>query len=261
MLGVLAIDACESRGEIEAKAVDTHFLDPVAQAVHHHAQHIRMAQLERVPRAREIAVVPLRPGHQIVIGLVVDSPEAEGRPQLVAFGSMVLDNVEDDFDAGVVHLLYEGLKCTETFCSQIFGMRCKKTDGIVAPIIAQAALDQMAVLDERMDRQELDCGNAEVAQISHNRCRREASKRAAHGVPNLRMAHREPLGVHLVDDGFVPRALIRPPSPGKGRVDHLAFRNERRTVAIVEGQILRVVAHPVTKQGVAHSSALTSALA
>src|SRR5271166_2872030 len=74
MLGVLAIDARESRGEVEAETVDTHFLFPVAQAVHYHAQHIRMAELEGVTRAGEIAVVPLRPGLQTVIGLVVDSP-------------------------------------------------------------------------------------------------------------------------------------------------------------------------------------------
>jgi len=44
MLGVLAIDARESRSEVEAEAVDTHFLVPVAQAVHYHAQHIRMTK-------------------------------------------------------------------------------------------------------------------------------------------------------------------------------------------------------------------------
>ena len=179
-----------------------------------------------------------------------NSPKAEGRPQLVAFGSVVVDNVEDDLDAGVVHLLYERLEPAEPLCSQIFGMRREEPDRVIAPIIAQAALDQMAVLDERMDREELDRRNAEVAQICHDRCRREAGERAAHGVPDLRVAHREPLDVQFVDYGLVPRTLIRPPSPGEGRVDHPAFRNERRTVAIVEGQILRVVAHPVAEQSV-----------
>src|SRR5271165_7579807 len=113
MLAVLAIDTRESGREVEAETIDTHFLGPVAQAVHDHAQHIRMAKLERVPRAGEIAVIPLRLGHQVVIGLVVDSPKAEGRPQLVAFGSVVVDNVEDDFDAGVVYLLYERLELAE----------------------------------------------------------------------------------------------------------------------------------------------------
>src|SRR5271166_2535426 len=144
-----------------------------------------MAKLERVPGAGEIGVVPRRPGLQMVIGLVVDSPKAEGRPQLVAFGSVVVDNVEDDLDAGVVHLLYERLERAETLCSQIFGMRREKPDRVIAPIIAQAALDQVAIVDESMDREELDRRNPEVAQISHDWCRREAGERAAHGVPDV----------------------------------------------------------------------------
>src|SRR5271166_7169557 len=67
MLVVLAIDARECRGEVEAETIDTHFLAPVAQAVHYHAQHIRMARLECVSCAGEIAVVTLRPGHQGII--------------------------------------------------------------------------------------------------------------------------------------------------------------------------------------------------
>jgi hypothetical protein len=173
MLGVLAIDARESRREVEAETVDTHFLFPVAQAAHYHAQHIRMAKLECVPGAGGIGVVPRRPGLQIVIGLVVDSPKAEGRPQLVAFGSVVVDNVKDDLDARVVHLLYERLEPAEPLCSEIFGMRREEPDRVIAPIIAQAALGQIAVLDERMDREELDCRNAEVAQICRDRCRAE----------------------------------------------------------------------------------------
>src|SRR5271165_6337712 len=80
MLGVLAVDARESRREVETETIDTHFPTPVAQTVHYHAQHIGMAKLERVAGTGEIAVVPLLPGRQIVIGLVVDSPKAEGWP-------------------------------------------------------------------------------------------------------------------------------------------------------------------------------------
>ena len=108
----------------------------------------------------------------------------------------------------------------------------------------------MAVVDERMDRKELDRRNTKVAQVCHNGCRREAAKRATHSVPDLRVAHSEPFDVQFVDYSSVPRALLRPPSPGEGRIDNPAFRNERRTVPIVEGQILLVVTHPIAEQGV-----------
>jgi hypothetical protein len=49
-LGVLAIRRARVRGEVEAETVDTHFLFPVAQAVHYHLRStLGMAQLERVP--------------------------------------------------------------------------------------------------------------------------------------------------------------------------------------------------------------------
>src|SRR5271166_5367216 len=73
----------------------------------------------------------------------------------------------------------------------------------------------MSVLDERMYREELDRRNAEVVQVLHYRCRREAGERAAHRLPDLRVAHRIPLDVQFVDYGFVPRMLIWPPSQVK----------------------------------------------
>ena len=250
MFVVFAVDARESRGEVEAETIDAHFLMPVAQAVHYHAQHIRVAELERVSRAGEIAVVTLGPGHQGVVGVVVDPPKAERRSQLVAFRSVVVNHVEDDLDAGVVHLLYERFEPSEPLCSQIVGMRREESDRIISPIVAQSTIDQMAVMDERMDRQKFDRGNAEVAQISNDRWRRQAGKRAAYAVPDLWVTHRVPLDVQFVDYGFVPRMLIRPPSPGERGIDHLAFRQKRRAVAVVEGQILRIVANPVSEQGV-----------
>src|SRR5271163_2549555 len=163
---------------------------------------------------------------------------------------MVIDNVEDDLDAGIVHLLHERLESAEPLCSQIFGMRREEPDRIVSPTVAQAALDQMVVLDKRVDWEKLDGRNAEVAQICHERRRREAGECATHGITDFRVVHRISFDVQFVDDRFVPWTLIWSWPPGESRVDHLAFWNERRTVAIVEGQIRRVVANPVAEQGV-----------
>jgi hypothetical protein len=41
--------ARQRRRQVEAEAVDMHLLDPVAQAVHHHAQHHRMATFSVLP--------------------------------------------------------------------------------------------------------------------------------------------------------------------------------------------------------------------
>ena len=42
-------------------------------------------------------------------------------------------------------------------------LRREEAQRVVAPIVAQAALDQMAIVDEGMDRKQLDRGHAELA--------------------------------------------------------------------------------------------------
>ena len=60
------LDAGERGREIEAEAVDPHLLDPIAQGVRDHAQHIGVAQLQRVARAGEVVIEALVV-HQIVV--------------------------------------------------------------------------------------------------------------------------------------------------------------------------------------------------
>src|SRR3954454_18295332 len=118
---------------------------------------------------------------------------------------MVVDNVKDNLDAGIMHLLYERLEPAEPLCSEIFGMRCEEPDRVIAPVVAQAVLDQMVVMDESMDRQEFHRRDADVAQIGRDRCRREACEGATHGIADLWNPHRDKASVHFIDDGFVPR--------------------------------------------------------
>ena len=76
--------AAEHRGEIEAEAVDVHLHHPVAQRVEDEIAHDRMARVDRVSRAGEVAVEALVVV-QPVVDRVVDAAERERRPQLVAF--------------------------------------------------------------------------------------------------------------------------------------------------------------------------------
>ena len=73
------------------------------------------------------------------------------------------------------------------------------------------------------------------------------------------MAHGEALHVRLVDDRPIP-GDVRPPlaAPGECRIDHPAFRHERRAVALVERQVLSLVADRVAEKRVVHSSSPTS---
>jgi len=254
--GVLVVgagDAGQGGGEVEAEAVDTHFLDPVAQAVHDHAQHIGVAQLERVAGACEVVVIALLTLHQVVVGAVVDAPEAQRRPQVVALGGMVVDDVQDDLDGGVVHLLDKHLEGADPLGPQVFGVRREEAYGVVAPVVAKPRLDQVAVLHEGVDRQQLDRGHAQRAQIVDDGRRRKAGEGAAHRLRHLGMAHGKAAHVHLVDHRLVPGALFRPAPPGEGGVDHPALRHVGGAVALVEGKIPRLVADLVAEHGVVPS--------
>ena len=91
--------------EVEAEAVDVHLGDPVAQRVHDELEHVRVAHEEAVAGARGVVVVVLGVVDEPVVRGVVDAPEAQRRPELVALGGVVVDDVEDDLDVGLVQRL------------------------------------------------------------------------------------------------------------------------------------------------------------
>jgi hypothetical protein len=92
----------ERGGEVEAEAVDVHLEHPVAEAVHDELQRPRMAHVQRVAGPGVVHVVARVVGNEAVVTGVVDAAEAERGAELVAFGGVVVDDVEDDLDAGAV---------------------------------------------------------------------------------------------------------------------------------------------------------------
>ena len=73
--GELIVNVQGDEPEIEPETIDVHFGGPVPQAVHHHLQHSRMAQIHGIPRSRVVYVVAVLVRHQPVIRSVIDSLE------------------------------------------------------------------------------------------------------------------------------------------------------------------------------------------
>jgi hypothetical protein len=147
--------AREDRSEIEAETVDVHFLHPVAQAVGHHLDHARMAQVERVPRAGVVDVVALLLRNQSIVRRVVDAFVTERRTAFVAFGGVVVDDVEDDLESRVVKTrdhLFELLHAAQRI-GEVARIRGEERDRVVAPVVRQPLVEQMAVVEEHVDRQ------------------------------------------------------------------------------------------------------------
>jgi len=72
--------ATERRSEVKSEAVDVALFNPISQRVHHHLQHTRVGQIQRVAAAGEIVVVARCVGLEPVVRRVVDAAEAERGP-------------------------------------------------------------------------------------------------------------------------------------------------------------------------------------
>ncbi len=117
---------------------------------------------------------------------------------------------------------------------------------VVAPVVAQAAIEQHLVVDEGMDRQQLDRRDAEAFQVADDRLAGQARVRAAQMLGDVWMALGQPLDVRLVDDRLVPgevRLLV--PLPIERGVDHDALGHAPGIIFLVLGEIGLLAPHLV----------------
>ena len=118
----------------------------------------------------------------------------------------------------------------------------KKPDRVVAPVIGQALLQQVAVIDEEMDRQQLHRGDAQLLDVLDHRLSAEARIGAAQVLVQPGKSLGEALDVELINNRVVKRyadlaqhTLTMPIEVG---IDHHALGHERRAVPLVEGSVV-----------------------
>jgi len=201
---ITVVAARERGGEIEAEAVDAHVGHPVAQAVHHELQHPWPAQVEHVAAARFVAV-PVRPlPVEPVPRRVVEPAPGERRTMLVALAGMVEHHIDDHLDACGVqrpHHRAELLAHRPAVAPPrgVARLGTEEAEGVVAPIVAQPAGLQRALVHVLMHRQQAHRRHAEALQMSDGGGMRESGVGAAQRGRDVRMALREPFDVQLVE--------------------------------------------------------------
>ena len=230
--------ARERRGEVEAEAVDVALDHEVAQRVHDQPQHRRMDGVERVARPGEVHVEAPVVGHEPVVARVVDALEREHRAEVVALGGVVVDDVEDHLDPGAVERLHHPLELAHLLAARarrrVEGVRREEADRGVAPVVGQAALGEELLVGDVVHREQLDGGDAEVAEVRDRGLGGEARVRAAQVLAHAGHQLREALHVHLVDHRLVPRRRRRPVAlPEERVVDDDALRDRGGVVLVV----------------------------
>ncbi len=170
-------------------------------------------------------------------------------PSLVALGGVVVDHVEDHLDARLVQPAHHLLELVDAATGRdVAGGRGEEADGVVAPVVRQALFDQVAIVEEGLDRHQLDRRDPEPDQMVDRARVGQATELAAQPVGQVPMLCGNALDVRLVDHGVGPGAVgaqVRP--PGHGRIDHHAFRHHECRIAPVEGEIAAAVADPVAE--------------
>jgi len=229
----------QRRGEVEAEAVDVHLEHPVPQRVHDQPQGLVRADVEAVPGAGGVVVELRLVGHHPVVVEVVDAAERQRRAEVVALGGVVVDHVEDDLDPRPVQLLDHRLELLHLLAAGAEGrvvvVRGEEADGVVAPVVAQAALLQRVVVHELVHRHELDRGDAQVLQVLDHHRVDEPRVRPPDLLGDVRVRHRHALDVRLVDHRLVVGDAQRAvPRPVEERVHHHRPRHVRRRVGGVE---------------------------
>mgnify|MGYP003693563813 CR=1 FL=1 len=226
-----------------------------AQAVHDELQHLRAPHVQRVAAAGEVQVVPLVVGNQAVIRTVVDAAQRQRRAELITFGGVVVDHVEDDLEPGAVERFHHPLELADRLVRQsgrrIADVRREERLRVVAPVVRQASLDEVAIVRVMMHRHQFDSGHAESLQVLDRGFRRQRFVGAAQRLGHVRMELGEALDVHLVDDRLVPRCPRRTVvAPGERRIDDGRERRRRAVVARVEREIVARVANRVAEDRV-----------
>ena len=104
-----------------------------------------MQQVKGIARAGEIQIEARIVRTQPVIGKIVDAAEAQRRAEMISFGCVIVNHIQNYFDAGSVQIAHHRFELDDLFphlpAAGVLRVRREETDRIVTPVIRQAAID------------------------------------------------------------------------------------------------------------------------
>ncbi len=117
---------------------------------------------------------------------------------------------------------------------RVLVVRGEEPDRVVAPVVAQALVEQGRVLHELVHGHQLDRGDPEVLEVLDDERMRDARVGAALALGDARVEFGEALDVRLVDDRVLVRRLRLPVArPVEERVHHDREHHVLGRVAVV----------------------------
>src|SRR5690348_18369258 len=99
-----------------------------------------MVKVQCVPCAGHV-VIETSIGLQSVVAGIIDATEGQSGPEMVALTAVVVDDVEDYFDPGIVQSFNRGLETGDRRGGKKARVRGKIADRVVTPVIGETTLD------------------------------------------------------------------------------------------------------------------------
>ena len=128
---------------------------------------------------------------------------------MVALGRVVVDDIDDHLDACLMqrpdHRLELGDLLAPLAGGGVLVVRGEEADRVVTPVVPQAALDQVRVVDELVDGQQFHRGDAEPGEVFDGGGVGQPGVGAPLRLGDAGMAGGEALDVQFVDDRLVER--------------------------------------------------------
>ena len=150
-------------GEVKAKPIHTKRLHPPAQAVHDHLYGAGLRQIEAVATTTEVKVLACRV--QCVPTGVVQAAPAQGGAKSVTLGAVVEHHIQHHLQSVLVQLVHhvpEFGTVIGKLAAGVSRLRDEISQGVVAPVVAQALLQQMRFGHEQLHRQQTQGGDAQA---------------------------------------------------------------------------------------------------
>lgn len=147
-----------------------------------------MAQVHGIANARVVDVVARVVGQQAIVRRVIYALERKGRPTFIAFRSVVVNYVEDDLHAGIMEMSDHLFEFRDRPSREVTRIRREEADRIVSPIIGQSLLDQPALSDEGVDREQFDGSHSQAFDVVEHFLAGEARERATKVFRDVRIA-------------------------------------------------------------------------
>ena len=215
------VRAAQHAREVDAEPVDAVHGHPVPHRVADQPDHRGRAGVEGVAAAGDVGVVAV--AAQRVVGRRVEAAVAQRGAADAALRGVVGHDVEDHLDArGVQGRDHRGeLGGLRARHAGVPGVRGEEAQRGVAPVVGHAALHERRLVGDRGDGQQLDRGDADLAEVLDHGRVRHAEVGAALLGGHLGVQLRPAAHVRLEDHRLRPRH-VRPRVGGElvGRGDH-----------------------------------------